>query len=143
MGKASKWIRNLFMGKREDKAKASSFPPETTSTSTSLAIMVATTPKVRRRWSFKRPPCAKPVAHRASKSFDSIYMPTQLVDCEAHQPLNANAAATRIQAAYRSYLVREYALNYAILLLRPSLHMHVCVRVFKVRTYRRGEHCGR
>ncbi|KAL1536030.1 protein IQ-DOMAIN 19-like [Salvia divinorum] len=119
MGKASKWIRNLFMGKREDKAKAS-FPPETC-TSTSLA----TTPKVRRRWSFKRPPCAKPIAHKASKSFDSIYMPKQLVDC---QPLNANAAATRIQAAYRSYLARR-----ALWALRGLVKLQALARGYLVR----------
>ncbi|XP_047954114.1 protein IQ-DOMAIN 19-like [Salvia hispanica] len=129
MGKASKWIRNLFMGKREDKPKAS-FPPETTSTSTSLAIMVATTPKVRRRWSFKRPPCAKPITHKTSKSFDSIYMPNQLVDCESHQPLNANAnaAATRIQAAYRSYLARR-----ALWALRGLVKLQALARGYLVR----------
>ncbi|KAL1561883.1 protein IQ-DOMAIN 19-like [Salvia divinorum] len=68
MGKASKWIRNLLSGKRQDEAneRGPSFPPEAC-TSTSLGIMMATAPKVKRRWGFKMPPSARPIAHKSSK----------------------------------------------------------------------------
>ncbi|XP_057763690.1 protein IQ-DOMAIN 19-like isoform X2 [Salvia miltiorrhiza] len=128
MGKASRWIRNLLMGgKREDKAKA--FPPETC-TSTSLGIMVVATPKVRRRWSFKRPPGPKPVTHKSSKSFDSIYMPKQdLLALPMTPPtLNAHAAATRIQATYRSYLARR-----ALRALRGLVKLQGLARGYLVR----------
>lgn len=103
------------MGKREDKAKVIG-PAETVE---ETVVVVAATPKVKRRWSFRRPPTARPITHKSSLSFDSIYMPKQvLLDYEAHQDkvlvptrMNAHAAATRIQAFYRSYLVRGYALN--------------------------------
>lgn len=116
MGKASKWIRNFLMGKREDKGKKTD-PSVPAETCTSLGTLVVTnTPKVRRRWSFKRSTSTKAITHRSSRSFDSIVMPKQaLLEYQTQQNnamplvLNAHAAATKIQAAYRSYLVREYA----------------------------------
>lgn len=96
------------MGKREDKAKETGHSvPAQTCTSTPLGTMaVTTTPKVRRRWSFKSS------SHKSTRSFDSIFMPKQaLLEYETQQNkalpprLNAHAAATKIQAAYRSYLV--------------------------------------
>lgn len=111
MGKAGKWIRNFLMGKREDKAKV--IGAAETVEETVVVAAAAATPKVKRRWSFKRPPTARPITHKSSLSFDSIYMPKQvLLDYEAHQNkvlvptrMNAHAAAIRIQAFYRSYLV--------------------------------------
>ncbi|KAK6163142.1 hypothetical protein DH2020_002983 [Rehmannia glutinosa] len=115
MDKASRWIRNFLMGKREDggKKKVPSFPAETCKLGT--VSPVNNTPQVRRRWSFKRSTSKKPITtHKSSRSFDSIVMPEQaLLDYQIHQNnampllLNAHAAATKIQAIYRSYLARR------------------------------------
>ncbi|PIN26591.1 hypothetical protein CDL12_00658 [Handroanthus impetiginosus] len=107
MGKASKWIRNLLMGKREDQGKIAcpSVPAETCTLDTPVVISPVNIPKAKGRWSFKR------LTSKRARSFDSsILMPKQalLEYCPTHtQPilLNQQAAATKIQAVYRSYLV--------------------------------------
>lgn len=110
MGKASRWIRNFLMGKREDKAKKTgTLVPDTT--------VVTHTPELRRRWSFRASLRANTISHNSSISFDSILMPKQdIFEYETLQKnvmpptLNACTAATKIQAAYRSYLVIQCAL---------------------------------
>ena len=133
MGKASKWIRNLLMGKREEKNKK-----ETTSFSAeSLAILAATDPKEKRRWSFGRSSNADISSNKSSRSFESIVtiQPQTKVIAEFESKQNhatgkpvaghktmktilqakpaaiatgplENAAATKIQAIFRSYLVQ-------------------------------------
>ncbi|KAL7120138.1 hypothetical protein ACP275_02G105100 [Erythranthe tilingii] len=124
MGKASKWIRNLLMGKREDKCNKktclSSAPRDThTQAVISPANANANTPKERRRWSFKRSTSTKPNAptHKSSRSFDSIIASKQasFLEYQTHHGnyyamsllLHAHAAATKIQAVYRSYLAKR------------------------------------
>lgn len=122
MGKASKWMINLLLGRKDqekDKKKdvflEESVPPTPTS--------------IKRRWSFGRS-SSKEKSHKSSKSLDLIT--TNSVVRQAilelqNQQINNNlalvvappkparggivskavkdAAATKIQAAYRSYLV--------------------------------------
>ncbi|MFS7969662.1 hypothetical protein Hanom_Chr09g00811801 [Helianthus anomalus] len=128
MGKASRWIRNLLLGKKEDKinngdhgggAIIPSSPPPVTA-------IIPTTP--RRRWSFRRTNSTQKlvVNHKSSRSFDSI-MNSQLlsqalfdyaIQHQSHttkmvvtptttrvSSVVAVNAATKIQAAFRSYLV--------------------------------------
>ncbi|KAH6819098.1 hypothetical protein C2S51_002701 [Perilla frutescens var. frutescens] len=137
MGKASRWIRNLLMGKREDRAKETgpSVPAETCMMTSLGTMVVTTTPKVRRRWSFKRPTSGKGISHRSTKSFDSIFTPKlALLEYETQQSkarpptLNAHAAATRIQAAYRSYLARR-----ALRALRGLVKLQALARGYLVR----------
>ncbi|KAL0464206.1 UNVERIFIED_CONTAM: hypothetical protein Slati_0308200 [Sesamum latifolium] len=115
MGKASKWIRNFLMGKREDRGNKTgpSLPPPTT---TLAVISPLNTPKARRRWSFKRSTSTKAVtAHQSSRSLDSILAPKQALleyqtdqqNYARHRSLSAHAAATKIQAVYRSYLAKK------------------------------------
>ncbi|XP_073307191.1 protein IQ-DOMAIN 19-like [Primulina huaijiensis] len=103
MGKAGKWIRNLLLGKGTHEA------------------IVGEGPKVIRRWSFKR-------SHKTIKSFDSAE--------HGHNhnfvivPLlpSTNAAATKIQAAYRSYLARR-----ALRALRGLVKLQALVKGYLVR----------
>ncbi|XP_011078731.1 protein IQ-DOMAIN 14-like isoform X2 [Sesamum indicum] len=116
MGKASKWIRNFLMGKREDGAKKTgpSLPPETSTSGTLAVTSPLNTPKVRRRWSFRRSTSTKVVtSHQSSRSLDLILTPNQtLLEYQTDRQnyttsLSAHAAATKIQAVYRSYLAKK------------------------------------
>ncbi|XP_024025206.1 protein IQ-DOMAIN 14 [Morus notabilis] len=118
MGKASKWMRNFLMGKKEDKKKINTaFSLEYQSTKMESQ---PGTPKVRKKWSFRKL-SGKGASYKLSKSFDSIdasKLPVQapaesmarqnhieaLVAIRGHVE---NAAATKIQAAFRSYLARR------------------------------------
>ncbi|XP_050383813.1 protein IQ-DOMAIN 19-like [Argentina anserina] len=103
MGKASKWILNFLIGKQEKKNQALLTDQFTSSTNRTSH---PGTPKVKRRWSFGRS------SHRVSKSADSIDTTTlalkpqqNLAACVSIQA--ENAAATRIQAAFRAHLARK------------------------------------
>ena len=101
MGKASKWIRNLLIGKKEEKYKQIG-GGGTESESQS--------PKVKRRWSFGKKSKKVTTEQRLSASFDisdsaklqirAILQSLPLPYCHVQ-----NAAATKIQAAFRAYLV--------------------------------------
>ncbi|KAK4414245.1 hypothetical protein Salat_2837500 [Sesamum alatum] len=114
MGKASKWITNFLLGRREDRAKKTGplLPPDA---STVAVISPLNTPKVRRRWSFKRSTSTKAVtACESSTSIDTIVTPKQALlefqtqqNYARHRLLSAHAAATRIQAVYRSHLAKK------------------------------------
>lgn len=130
MGKAGKWIRNLLLGKKEQEKLNTKDGDGSRPQEASTAIIPAT-PK--RRWSFRRSSNAEKllVNHKSCRSFDSI-ITSQLVsqalfDYAIHQqnhqiirkaaatPKVCNrisradgmAAATKIQAAFRSYLVNQ------------------------------------
>ncbi|KAL8545633.1 hypothetical protein ACS0TY_005677 [Phlomoides rotata] len=127
MGKAGRWIRNFLMGKREDKAKK---------TGTLLDTPVVThTPELRRRWSFRASLRANTISHKSSISFDSILMSKPATfEYETLQKhtmppkLNAHAAATKIQAVYRSYLARR-----ALRALRALVKLQALARGYLVR----------
>lgn len=113
MGKASKWIRNFLIGKKEERYKQIDGAGQRGSSSE------VENSKVKRKWSFGRR-TGKVAEQKVSTSFD-------LTDSAKHQIIQAllqirsspshtlptpppfsdieNAAATKIQAAFRSYLV--------------------------------------
>ena len=108
MGKASRWIRSLLGGKKEEKYKKkyASFSGENVEISTAI---VPVTPKEKRRWSF---------GQKSSRAFGSIVStllvnegsPNQTTMAETNegsgkQRAVEHAAATKIQAVFRSYLV--------------------------------------
>ncbi|KAF5739254.1 putative IQ-domain 19 [Tripterygium wilfordii] len=129
MGRASRWVMNLFLGKKEEKGKDKSLSEM--SAGTSVAI-VPRTPIYKRRWSFGRT-TAKEKAHKSSKSLDLSTTKTIVLQTDAdseNQQNNMtvvaatsvsvmptkhasdgitvrveNAAATKIQAAFHTYLV--------------------------------------
>ncbi|XP_028770661.1 uncharacterized protein LOC114728017 [Neltuma alba] len=112
MKKASKWIRNHVMGKKEERS--------------CIDNNIDESPRVERRWSFGRKPSASMTGNiatrRLSASFDSshtanLHMPS-FVHTEAPYSFSTSllpkaprdvqsAAAAKIQAAFRSYLARK------------------------------------
>jgi hypothetical protein len=109
MGKAGKWIRNFLLGKREQKYKKneSSF---------------SGSPRVNKRWSFGRA-AWKRASHKLSKSLDLIDTTKLPLQATAENVDVENAAATRIQAVFRSYLVQTSILD--------SFHILI-LTIFKV-----------
>lgn len=117
IGKASKWIRNFLIGKKEDKKKNdASFSIEYHTSETQEE-----TPNVKRKWSFRKLSGKGPNFKLSnSTSFESADTPKLTVQALAepiksqqkHQASLAvtcrvaeNAAATKIQAVFRSFLV--------------------------------------
>ena len=120
MGKAGKWIRNFLMGKKEEKYKKI----DAICTENKSANMDS--PKVKRRWSFGRltggRTTGKVAGRKFSISFDSgdsakleiqVLLQTQpprrslpAAKAKVSEDIESkNLAATKIQAAFRSYLV--------------------------------------
>jgi len=119
MGKASKWIRNFLLGKKDEKIKKIDASEDSKSSNTGSLIV---SPKVKRRWSFGKLTggriTSKIVGHKFSRSFDSgesAKLQIQaLLETKASRRLptplprsykDKNKAATKIQAGFRSYLV--------------------------------------
>ncbi|OAY44216.1 hypothetical protein MANES_08G132400v8 [Manihot esculenta] len=161
MGKASRWIINFLLGKKDDKEKKKNIGFYEGSTVSSPNASVTSTPTYKRRWSFGKS-ASKERAHKCSKSLDSI---TPLIARHAsllewgNQRSNKNTkavavpaetikrvaaprdvaanrisksvedeAATRIQAAFRSYLARK-----ALCALRALVKLQALVRGHLVR----------
>ncbi|KAE9598090.1 putative IQ motif, EF-hand binding protein [Lupinus albus] len=126
MGKAGKWIKNFLLGNKEEKyKKIDTFCSEDKSASMMDSQMVS--PNVKRRWSFGRlsgrsgRKTSMVAGHNFSISFDSgdsarlriqalletqgsRSLPTALPHVSRYGR-HKTAAATKIQAAFRSYLV--------------------------------------
>lgn len=122
MGKASKWLRKFLLGKKEDKCEKHGNVLSIdyrTNNGTGIPPQPA---KVKRRWSFGRSSSPRQISHRSSRSVDSIEaahfamqakMEYQIlkgrITALSTMPRDVkSAAATKIQAAFRSYLVHEF-----------------------------------
>ncbi|KAK7337899.1 hypothetical protein VNO77_18490 [Canavalia gladiata] len=125
MGKASKWIRNFLLGKKEEKfKKIDTIHPENKVANMGSQIV---SPKVKRRWSFGKLKggriTGKLAGHKFSRSFDSgdtaklqiqtlletqtpKRFPTSLAKVSEDAEFETTAA-TKIQTVFRSYLARK------------------------------------
>lgn len=110
MGKASRWIRNLLIGKKEEKHKQIEG-----SSSSEIG-----SPRVKRKWSFGRKIGKITIEQKASTSYDLTDSEKLQIRAilETRPPPNTptfptftpfshiqHDAATKIQAAFRSHLV--------------------------------------
>lgn len=113
MGKASRWIINFLVGKQEKKINDAPKPKVSNESSSTASARPSVnrpgTPKVKRRWSFGKL-AGKEASHRVTRSVDSIDISKLSLEVRKNHAVAPrdveNAAATRIQAAFRSHLVR-------------------------------------
>ncbi|KAE9593621.1 hypothetical protein Lal_00036404 [Lupinus albus] len=149
MGKTGKWIRNFLLGKKEEKhKKIDTFLSENKGASMMESQMIS--PNMKRRWSFGRlrggsgRKTNMVAGHKFSISFDSgdsakfqiqalleshdsKSLPTILSQVSRYRK-DKSVAATKIQAAFRTYLARR-----ALHALRGLVKLQALVRGYLVR----------
>lgn len=118
MGRATKWIRSFLLGKKDEKENKKINTSVLARYVAPSSCLPLPTPKIKRRWSFGKP-AARGNAHKLSRSMDLAKTAQLVMQARADFQLPRDrglallaktgdvrhAAATRIQAIFRSYLV--------------------------------------
>jgi len=126
MGKTSKWLRNLLKGKKDKEKEKENYGNGTENPTTPIS----TTPKEKRRWSFRRSSVSKEMNVAESSVTSSVTVQNVAIDSQNYERkhvldvaaadgvifLNScsnggtrrsiqEASAIKIQSVFRSYLV--------------------------------------
>lgn len=142
MGKASKWIVNFLLGKKEDRTRRKEMSYVEEDVGNSAAMVPCPCPNIRRRWSFGRSSSSRKEkgCHRSSKSVDlvtknhhsldvkTIEMPKEEIDEESRAVicrLIQHSAATKIQTCFRSYLVTCFPSKLSVHIINNQLKLKI------------------